>query len=233
MRADCEAYVSTTADLANLLDMEDRAGIDKIVLIASVEYRPNNRAVAECGRMSDRIIPCARVNPRLGDEATGELERCLGEDGMSGLKLMSANHGYVVSSDAANDCVEIARGHGVPVTVHSQGTPSHPLEIGVLARRFPDVSFIMDHMGHRYWRGQAIEAARMAENLFLGTCIAAFEPAAISAAISAVGPERVVFGSNAPTAHPDLAVESIARLNLPDDQFDLIMGGNLARIYKP
>ena len=232
MRADCEAYVSTAADLPNLLAMEDRAGIEKVVLIARVEYRPDNRAVAECGRLSDRVIPCATVNPRLGSEATSELERCLGEDEMRGLKLMSANHGYVMSSDAPDNCVEIARSHGVPVTVHSQGTPSHPLEIAVLARRFPEVPFVMDHMGHRYWRGQAIEAARLADNLFLGTCIAAFEPAAVTDAVEAIGPERVVFGSNAPTAHPDLAVESIARLGLPSDQFDLIMGGNLARIYR-
>ncbi len=232
MRADCEAYVSTAADLPGLLAMEDRAGIEKVVLIATVEYRPNNRAVAECGRMSDRVIPCACVNPRLGGEATAELERCLGEDGMGGLKLMSANHGYVISSDASDDCVEIARSHGVPVTVHSQGTPSHPLEIAVLAQRFPDVPFIMDHMGHRYWRGQAIDAARQADNLFLGTCIAAFEPGAVRDAVDAVGAERVLFGSNAPSAHPDLAVESIARLGLPQDQFDLIMGGNLANIYR-
>ena len=232
MRADCEAYVSSTDDLPSLLAMEDRADIEKVVLIATVAYRPNNRAVAECARQSDRIIPCACVNPRLEEEATRELERCLGEDAMGGLKLMSANHGYVVSSEAANDCVEIARSYGVPVTVHSQGTPSHPLEIGVLARRFPDVPFIMDHMGHRYWRGQAVDAARLAENLFLGTCIAAFEPGAVRDAIDAVGAERVLFGSNAPSAHPDLAVESIARLGLPDDQFDLVMGDNLARIYR-
>ena len=232
MRADCEAYVSTAADLSDLLAMEDRAGIEKVVLIATVGYRPDNRAVAECGRESDRIIPCACVNPRLGDEATAELERCLGEDGMGGLKLMSANHGYVISSGVADDCVEIARSHGVPVTVHSQGTPSHPLEIGVLAQRFPDVPFIMDHLGHRYWRGQAIDAARQAENLFLGTCIAAFEPGSVRDAIDALGPERVVFGTNAPSAHPDLAVESIVRLGLPEDQFDLVMGGNLARIYR-
>ena len=232
MRADCEAYVTDVSDLSYLLAMEDRAGLDRIVLMATVQYRPNNRAVAECGRLSDRIIPCACVNPRLGEEATSELERCLGEDSMRGLKLMSANHGYVISSETANDCVEIARSYGVPVTVHSQGTPSHPLEIGVLARRFPDVPFIMDHMGHRYWRGQALDAARLADNLFLGTCIAAFEPGAIRDAVNAVGPERVVFGSNAPSAHPDLAVESIARLGLPDEHFDLIMGDNLARIYR-
>ncbi len=90
----------------------------------------------------------------------------------------------------------------------------------------------MDHLGHRYWRGQAIDAARQAENLFLGTCIAAFEPGSVRDAIDALGPERVVFGTNAPSAHPDLAVESIARLGLPEDQFDLVMGGNLARIYR-
>ena len=232
MRADCEAYISGTNDLDRLLRLEDAAEIEKIVLFASVGYWPDNSAVAECARHSDRIIPCACVNPRLGDQACQELERCLGVDKMAGLKLMSANHGYTYSSDVANDCVEIARSFGVPVTIHSQGSPSHPLEIAVLARRFDDVPFIMDHMGHRYWRGQALEAAAMAENLNLGTCIAAFEPQAVADAVAAIGSDRVVFGSNAPTAYPDLAAESIRRLKLPDADLEKIMGLNLARIYQ-
>ncbi len=231
MTGDCETYISNQGDLDGLLSAEDAAGIDRIVLFARVEYEPANWAVAECAQRSDRVIPGACVNPRLGAKATSELERCLGPDGMRGLKLMSANHGYVISSNVADSCVEIAQSFGVPVTVHSQGTPSHPLEIAVLARRFPTVPFIMDHMGHRYWRGQALEAAHLADNLYLGTCIAAFEPGAVSDAVASVGASRVVFGSNAPTAHPDLAVESIRRLGLPGDQFDKIMGGNLKDIY--
>jgi len=37
-----------------------------------------------------------------------------------------------------------AQALGIPVTIHSAGSPAHPLEIGVLAEAFPEVPVIMD-----------------------------------------------------------------------------------------
>ena len=231
MTGDFEAYLGEGGTLEDLLAMEDAAGIEKIVLMPSPVMRPDNRGVAAAARGNDRIIPCACVSPALGDEAAQELERAL-DDGMGGLKLMPPRHGYRILDPVVDTMMEIARAHRVPVTIHSTSSPAHPLEIALVAGRFPDIPIIMDHMGHRYWGDSALAAAQQQDNIWLGTTIAAFEPAMVQAAVDAIGAKRIVFGSNAPRAYPDLAVESIRRLNLPDADEAAIFGENLATIYE-
>jgi uncharacterized protein len=116
------------------------------------------------------------------------------------------------------------------VNIHSGSEISHPLAIGVLARRYPDVPILMDHMGYREWTSDAIEAARDNPNLYLGTTIAAVEPTTVERAVRELGPERVVFGSNWPNVYSDLAAEAIRRRKLGSEVEELIFGGNLARI---
>ena len=116
------------------------------------------------------------------------------------------------------------------VNIHSGSEISHPLAIGALARRFPEVTVLMDHMGYREWTSDAIEAARDNPNLYLGTTIAAFEPTVIERAVRELGPERVVYGSNWPNCYSDLAVEAIRRQKLGAEAEALVLGGNLARI---
>lgn len=231
MTGDFEAYLGEGGTLEDLLALEDAAGIEKIVLMPTPVMRPDNLGIAAAARGNDRLIPCACVSPALGDEAAEELERALGEDGMQGLKLMPPRHGYQIIQAVVDPIMEIARAHKVPVTIHSQNSPAHPLEIAVLAGRFPDIPIIMDHMGHRYWAESALAAAQQQDNIWLGTTIAAYEPVLVQAAVNAIGANRVVFGSNAPRAYPDLAVESIKRLRLPAADEAAILGENLATIY--
>ena len=126
--------------------------------------------------------------------------------------------------------MSLARELGMVVNIHSGSEISHPLAIGALCRRFPDVTVLMDHMGYREWGGDAIEAARDNPNLYLGTTIASFEPSSIERAVRAIGAERVVYGSNWPALYSDLAVEAIRRHKFGAEAEELILGGNLARI---
>jgi predicted TIM-barrel fold metal-dependent hydrolase len=231
MTGDFEAYLGPEGSVADLLKLEDDAGIEMVVLMPQIETRPPNDLVVAASNESDRIIPCACVNPNFGQEAYDDFEQLIHQQGMRGLKLMSPRHGYVISSRVCDPLMEISRELDVPVTVHSQGSPAHPLEIAELAGRHPSVPIIMDHMGHRYWVEQALQAAALRDNIYLGTTIASFEPGIIARAVAEVGAERVVFGSNAPSAHPDLAVASIQRAGLGDRALELVLGDNLARIY--
>jgi len=88
----------------------------------------------------------------------------------------------------------------------------------------------MDHMGYRNDGQAAITAAQDNPNLYLGTTIAAFEPSFVANGIKAVGPERVIFGSNLPSCHPDLAMEALRRGNFGAEVEALIFGNNLARL---
>jgi len=146
------------------------------------------------------------------------------------LKIMPAIYHVQLLGPLANSLMALSRELGLVVNIHSGSEISHPLAIGALCRRFPDVTVLMDHMGYREWTSDAIEAARDNSNLYLGTTIAAFETSMIARAIKELGPERVVYGSNWPVVDSDLAVEAIRRAKFGQEAEALILGGNLARI---
>jgi predicted TIM-barrel fold metal-dependent hydrolase len=148
------------------------------------------------------------------------------------LKIMPAIYQVHLTSQLASTLMTLARELKMVVNMHSGSEISHPLAIGALAHRFPDITILMDHMGYREWTSDAIEAARDNPNLYLGTTIASFEPSTIERAVRELGPERVVYGSNWPALFSDLAVEAIRRQRLGKEAEELILGGNLARILE-
>jgi predicted TIM-barrel fold metal-dependent hydrolase len=234
---DFEAYLNTNApaaaraaQLASLLANEDAAGIEYAVVMPNPTPRPDNRALHETAAGQRRVVPCCQVNPNDGEPAFAEIRQAATEWGMRLLKIMPAIYHVQLSGALANKLLTTARELGMVVNIHSGGGISHPLGIGVLARRFPEVTILMDHMGYREWTSDAIEVARDNPNVYLGTTIAAVEPVTVERAVRELGPERVVYGSNWPNVYSDLAVEAIRRQKLGDETEQLVLGGNLARI---
>ncbi|HIC89347.1 MAG TPA: amidohydrolase [Anaerolineae bacterium] len=221
--------------LPRLIAMADEAEIDLSVLMPLPDFRPRNRQMAEAVADFDqreRFILCCQVNPHFGLEAVDELEYCVSELGMRGLKLMPTYHGYAVHSPLVDPVMEKARQLGIVVNIHSGSANALPLQIAALASRYPEVPIVMDHMGYRYYLRDAILAAQACPNIYLGTTLVSpAEPVVIWNAVREVGPERIVFGSNGPGTHPDMAVEGILRLHLGNEAEALILGENLARLH--
>lgn len=216
--------------LAQILRDEDAAGIEYAVMMPAPIWQPNNRALAETVKGERRVIACCQVNPNDGAPALQDIEQSVSRDGMRMLKIMPALFHLNLLGPIAASLMDKARELGIVVNIHSGGDLSHPLKIGALCHRYPEVLVIMDHMGYREWGGDAIVAAQDNSNLYLGTTIASFEPASIEHAVKALGPERVIYGSNAPALYSDLAVEAIHRQKLGREVEALVLGGNLARL---
>lgn len=235
---DFEIYLPTNAGaderraaLADLAHWEDLAGIDLAVVMPNPTPRPDNDALVETLGGDPRWIPCAQVNPNDAD-AVAQVRRAVTELGCTMLKLMPALYNAPPCGPAALALMDVARELGIAVNIHSGGNNSGPLEIGAVARRYPEVPIIMDHMGYRNDGHHAILAAEDNPNIYLGTTIASFEPTFIARAIEAVGAERVIFGSNLPLLYPDLAMEAIRRGTFGREAERLIFGENLARLLK-
>ncbi len=143
---------------------------------------------------------------------------------------MPPKHGYRIVDQSVYPLLEKAQGLNIPVSVHSSQEQCHPCDIGFMALEFPEVTFIMDHMGYRYFARQALLAAKHAPNLYLATT-AVPEPEFIKNAVKALGAERILFGSNGPTMPPDIQIEIIRRAKLSPEAEALVLGGNAARIY--
>jgi predicted TIM-barrel fold metal-dependent hydrolase len=212
-----------------LAHWEDKAGIEMAVVMPAPSPAPNNHALVETLAGDPRWVPCAQVNPNAPGAADA-VRQALADLGCRMIKVMPAIYNAPPLSAAVLALADLAREFGVPMNIHSTGNNGHPLEIGALAHRYPDVPIIMDHMGYRNDGRAAITAAQDNPNIFLGTTIAAYEPGFVATAIKEVGAERVIFGSNALACYPDLAVESLKRANFGAETEALILGGNLARL---
>lgn len=231
MIIDVELYLNPPpATAEKLTRLEQEAGIDLAVLMPAPTLRPDNAAVRDAAAQFSTFLPCVCVNPKLGSEAVEEFETAVKEWGFRGLKLMPPKHGYRVVDDIVYPLLQKATELNVPVSIHSSQEQCHPADIGFMALEFPDIPLIMDHMGYRYFVRQAILAAKHAPNLFLATT-AVPEPGVIKSAVSRLGAERVLFGSNGPGMPPDLQLEVIRRAGLGPEAEALVLGGNAARLY--
>jgi predicted TIM-barrel fold metal-dependent hydrolase len=236
---DFEVYLNTNAPaperqaaLAELFANEDAAGIEYAVVMPSPTPRPDNRALYDTAGAERRAILCCQVNPNDGPAAFDEIRQAATNWRMRLLKIMPAIYHINLTGRLATELMRTARELGLVVNIHSGSEISHPLAIGALARRFPELTILMDHMGYREWVLDAIEVARDNPNVYLGTTIAAFEPSTIARAIAELGPGRIVYGSNWPNLYSDLAVEAIRRAKFGREAEELIFGGNLARVLK-
>ena len=241
--ADFEAYIPAEFNgqsygKTGVLATMDEAGIDaSVVFIGSVPVDPReeNADVLREVKGESRILPGALVNPTMGPLASDDLKRCV-DRGARTVKLMAAAHRYQLDSACVDPIMELADSLGIPATIHS-GSPlsgCSPEYIGTLAKRHPNVTIIMDHMGYREWIGGAVQAAVENPRIYLGTTlIAAAEPISVKGVARGgqVGADRIVFGSNAPSGVATHGVDGIRNIGFTDEEESLILGKNFKQIY--
>ncbi|NLB74075.1 MAG: amidohydrolase family protein [Firmicutes bacterium] len=125
-------------------------------------------------------------------------------------------------------------GRRIPVLVHAAtgGMVDHfhsPEVVADVARRYPDITFIMAHMGCPWHLAGAIRAARELPNILLET--AATDVLSIRRAVHDVGSDRVVMGSDFPFLSSEAMLDAV-RTAVPDAKDRAkVLGGNLATLF--
>jgi hypothetical protein len=218
-----------------LVPLLDEAGIDRAAVMTYVDLPGSNPAALEyvaesVARYPDRLIGFARLNPNYRRDALGALERAVGELGFRGVKLHPTT---TLAHPAGEATVELMRRCGqlgVPVLFHCGDDPyTTPQAIEAGARAAPDAAVVLGHMGGYFHVDDAIAAAERQPNLYLETSAMPY-PWKIAEAVSRVGPERVLFGSDGPGCNPALEVHKVRMLGLTPEAEALVLGGSASRL---
>ena len=222
-------------------EMED-AGIDKTVLLAldghiaftaNLTYKDYNDYVANIvNEYPDKFIGFAGIDPRRGKEAIQELERCVEELGLKGLKLWPLT-GFYPDDLKFYPFYERVQELNIPVMMHTGSGPPNtyikycqPIYVDKVAIDFPDMKIIMAHMGDPF-TNQAISVASKNFNVYLD--ISAWEPVlkrvpaafiqTLFQAKAACGIDKILFGSDWPLFTSILSlkdwVKGIRKLKIP------------------
>lgn len=225
----------------DLLGMMDALSITRAV-VAPVQpplyhLPPANDQVAEAvGRHPDRFIGLGRVDPRLGELAVRELDRCVAQLGLRGLFLHPWEEGYPVTSTGCVDVIRHAGRLGTPVVV-AAGYPwvSHPLQVAELARSVPDLPVIMTHGGHQNISGlhqiDALTALRMQANLLVTTG-GVYRHDFLEEVIAELGAERVLFASQAPVLDLPFEYHRADALRIDPAAKQAVWAGNVLRLFR-
>lgn len=230
----------------DLVESMDRNGIDLAVVIARPtehlrieELRALHDRTAEAvAREQGRLVGFCWAAPRLGEAGVVEVRRCLRELGYAGIKFHPSQERFNIDDDELVPYAELAREHGVPVTVHTQLAVrgSEPWRMLPLAERFPDVTFVMAHLGGDGGMVQTLSAAKIAAecpNIAVEVSTTVTDPGATYFGPAEIlGPERVLFGSDAPLHQAALNLLKLDLLEMPDAWRALIAGGNLLRLLR-
>jgi predicted TIM-barrel fold metal-dependent hydrolase len=156
----------------------------------------------------------------------------LSELGFKGLKL----HPVTTSAHPAGEdtlrLIRKAAEHSAPVLFHCGDEPlSTPLVIAQAARRCPEATFILGHMGGYAHADEALEVGERLENVLLETSAFPY-PGKIREAVERIGPERVLFGSDGPACSPLLELEKVRLAGLPAQAEQRVLGDNARRLLE-
>ncbi len=230
-RGDLYTWLGRAIEAAELESLLAAQGFDLAIVMPAVAQRPDNDEVGRGIRGSSRLRGFAMVNPYDDDGGVYELERAAGEWDAAGLKLVPLRHGYECDGSVPLRVMRCAERLELPVSIHSGAHYCLPWQIGALARRFPSVPVIMDHMGWRYYVEGAMDVAAETPNVYLETAMVSM-PGYIRMAVDRLGADRVIYGSDYPTGDPESMMAVIRAARLSPEQEAQVMGGTLAKLLK-
>jgi predicted TIM-barrel fold metal-dependent hydrolase len=217
----------------------DGTGIDRAVVCPMKPRRydlgPANQHVANAVQAHpDRLLGFARVDPNLGRDAVREAERALDGLGLAGLFLHPWEETFRVNDAAVDPVVEVAGQRGKPVIV-AAGYPwlSEGLQVGDLARRFPEVRFVATNGGQINISGLGqmdVELALDANpNLVLQTA-GVYREDFLENVVARFGAERLLFSSGFPYFEPRLEIRRAQWFHVAEEAKTAVLGGNAAAL---
>jgi len=233
------------ACLGKLLDYADRMGIARLCVFLGFrsdhdptpdQLRQANdeilRAVRHC---PDRAFGFVYLNPKHTQASLDELNRCVRDGPMIGVKLWVAQH---CNDPALDPIVERATQLKAVVLQHTWlkitgNLPgeSTPMDVAELAARHPRATIICAHTGGDWERG--IRAIRPHPNVYAD--IDGGDPTAgyTEMAVRELGAERVLYGSDAGGRSFASQLAKVFGADIPDSAKRLILAENTKRILQP
>jgi hypothetical protein len=218
----------TAAPLRAYLPRARAAGIEGTVLFSVFhsDYAAANGHVARIvAGDPGRFIGFAFVHAERDRGRVGEMiDVAVRSYGFRGIK--AHRHDARLSREVC----ESARRLRLPILYDAMGEVA---AVELLAEAYPDVAFIIPHLGSFAddWAAQRafIDILARHDNVHTDTAgVRRFD--LLVEAVARAGAAKVLFGSDGPWLHPGLELEKVRLLGLDPVEEELVLGGNLARL---
>ena len=233
------------ARLGKLLEYADRMGIGRLCVFMGMEWsydpspekmrQENDEVLRALSHFPDRALGFVYLNPKHAQASLNELNRCVRDGPMVGVKLWVAQHCNTPELDPiigrATELKAIVFQHTwLKVTGNLPGE-STPMELAELAARHPQAMLICGHSGGDWEIG--LRAIRPHKNVY--TDLGGGDPTSgfTEMAVRELGVERVLYGSDVGGRSFASQLAKIFGADISESAKRLILGENLKRLLLP
>ena len=142
------------------------------------------------------------MNPGYSREAVAEIERCVNELGMIGIKLYNQ---YFISDPVLHPVIEKCIELGIPILEHAGKQMSLPVDqpfisdgthFAKVAEKYPEAVIIMAHIGGGGDWQWSLKAIADCPNIYTDISGSVYDEGIIEQTVSYLGAERVLFGTD-------------------------------------
>ena len=247
-----ELYSDPRARMASaedVIEAMDRDGVDISVVMGigwtdpGLSIEANDYIIDSVRAYPDRLIGFASVDPRRGEAARAEADRCA----RAGLRGIGELHPDTQSFDLGSRAVmaplmETVMEHDLIVTTHSSEPVGHmyagkgetrPEKLWRFIQNFPGARIVCAH-----WGGGLLFYALMPEvreglaNVQFDTAASPFlyDYQIFETAAGLVGPDKILMGSDFPLMPASRLLGQIDQSGLSAEDTQAVKGGNAARL---
>lgn len=243
-----EARMATAEEL---LASMDEAGIDvSVVLNASwvsheLCVRTNDYILDSVSRYPARLVGFCAVQPKAGDAAIAELERCAkaGAEGIG--ELRSDAQGFDLTDESTmKPLIDAALKHNLIFLTHSSEPVGHeysgkgsitPDILYSFIRGFPDLKLVCAHWGGGLpFYALMPEVDKALANVFFDTAATVFlyQPQIFKQVSSIIGSDKILFGTDYPLMHQNRVIAQIRSSGLCEKDRVKILGANARKLLR-
>ncbi|MDM9580109.1 amidohydrolase family protein [Nostoc sp. GT001] len=221
---------NTNAPIEIYLKRAKAAGIEKTVIFSPFHsnYQQANANTARiAARYPGRFLCFATIHPqRDRDRIYRLVQQAVTQWGFCGIKA------HRMDGPATRELCEAARTFRLPI-LYDPVSETDVVEL--LASEYPDVNFIIPHLGSFAddWRAhlRVIDQIARFPNVYTDTSgVRRFDY--LVQAVQRGGVHKILFGSDGPWLHPALELHKIHLLGLSSWQEALVLGKNLLRLIE-
>lgn len=231
--------------MAQLIEFADRMGIDRLCVYMGMTWsqdpspddlrKQNDEVLQALSHWHDRAFGFAYVSPRHVEASLEELDRCVRDGPMVGVKLWVARRCHEPEVDPiirrAAELKAVIFQHTWYKTDGNFPGESTPLDLVELASRHPGVPLICGHTGGNWELG--VRTVRAFPNLYVDTAGSDPTNGFVEMAVRELGAERVIYGSDTGGRSFASQLAKIHGAAVPAAAKRLILGENLKRLLGP
>jgi len=241
-----KAKLATAEELIASMD-EDGVDLSVVLNIGWVSHElcveTNDYILDSISRCPDRLIGFCSVQPKAGDAAIVELERCA-KAGAGGIGEMRSDvQGFDLTDKAMmKPVVDAAVKYDLVFLTHSSEPVGHqyigkgsitPDGLYSLILNFPDLKLVCAHWGGGLpFYALMPEVAKALSNVFFDTAATVFlyQPQIFEEVSNIVGSDKILFGTDYPLVPQNRIMAQIQSLELTEEVKAKILGGNAQKL---